>query len=508
MTTDDGEMNELADLNTEVMHAVGKAANGTAWFIAKGADDGDGAGLFSPGFVSELVAKASPGAPESSSADAGSITVTGSPDAIARMIHQSATTHRVAKSTDSEYVAFVKAKYTAEQKRKLADQGHAMRNSDGEPDYPVDDLEDLKNAIRAVGRGGADHNKIRKYVMGRARSMGHADLIPDTWAADGSLKEPVSKALIDGSGTGGMDPGSPAWEAQDAASAEQVIERILAVIPSVKALAQREGAEVGAGHMDDLADICDLQAVQDALMCAAKTLGGFAVSEHAEAGTPVTKALDAPQSAADAAPKGEITMSDTTQTGAAAEPVAKADGALTEAELAEFGRAAIAKAAAKAEKKKVKKAAAQAAASATQAPGANPAPADDARTIPGTNTVQAPAQQPGQDVAKAQADQLAAALGQVMAPVVKQLGELATQVNAQQERVEKAMARPDDRNSPALNGANGTLRVADRDHAGSPVHTSEFQAVQKQLSELPEGEVRDAARAAVAVAAIKARFGG
>lgn len=80
------------------------------------------------------------------------------------------------------------------------------------------------------------------------------------------------------------DPGSPAWEAQDAATAEQAITQLTSLRTLVQQLAQREGAEVGAGHIDDLDDAFDLQGVDAALACALKTLAGFAFSEHAEAG--------------------------------------------------------------------------------------------------------------------------------------------------------------------------------------------------------------------------------
>lgn len=81
-----------------------------------------------------------------------------------------------------------KAKYTAKQIAALGKQGKAFKNPDGIYSYPIDDLEDLKNAIRAVGRGGASHNAIRKYIAGRAKAMGQASLIPPSWNADGSLK--------------------------------------------------------------------------------------------------------------------------------------------------------------------------------------------------------------------------------------------------------------------------------------------------------------------------------
>ena len=507
-TEDEDEFGELADFRPKEMHAVGKAANGTSFLVAKSAAEGAGTGLLAPDLVRELVAKA-----EATETPAESVTVTGSPAAIAKMIHAGAV--RKAEPLDPEldqvvkssgdYADVVKAKYSAEDKRKLLAQGHAMRNADGEPDYPVHDEEDLGKAIHAVGRGGADHDKIRAYVIRRAKALGKSDQIPDNWAADGSLKEPVAKA-------DGADPGSPAWESADAAGAESVVAQILGCIPAVRKLAMREATEVGAGHTEDICDVITLQCAIDQLTEAAKNIGAFAVSEHAEAGEtgPVTKArADAGPSAAPAAPSPkENTVEQTTTEvakteGTAAAGTEQATTTVSKAaalaaqlgispeKLAEIGAQAVLKAAQDAATET----------STTQTTGAEAAPTD-ARVVPGTDTVQAPAQ--AQDeVSKAAATQLATAFGEAVAPVVKQLGELTTQVNAQLERVEKMAATPDDRRSPQLNGATGQPGPALRDAmATSP----EWQEIAKAVNELPDGAQKDEAKRKLALRALEARF--
>lgn len=90
------------------------------------------------------------------------------------------------------------AKYSADQLRALLKKGQAMANAAGEPSYPVADAEDLANAIRGVGRGGKSSDSIRKYIIGRAREMGKSDAIPDTWSADGSLKQEDAAPVYDG----------------------------------------------------------------------------------------------------------------------------------------------------------------------------------------------------------------------------------------------------------------------------------------------------------------------
>ncbi len=78
-----------------------------------------------------------------------------------------------------------RAKYTEADRNRMAASGEAM--PDGS--YPIGDEEDLRKAIKAVGRGNADHDTIRKHVIARAKALKLADLIPDNWNSDGSLKD-------------------------------------------------------------------------------------------------------------------------------------------------------------------------------------------------------------------------------------------------------------------------------------------------------------------------------
>jgi uncharacterized protein len=86
-------------------------------------------------------------------------------------------------------------KYTDAEIQALGEKGHAFKNPDGSYSYPIDDDEDLDNAIRAVGRGNADHDAIRKYIMGRAEDLGKSDDIPENWNKDGSLDETKATVL-------------------------------------------------------------------------------------------------------------------------------------------------------------------------------------------------------------------------------------------------------------------------------------------------------------------------
>lgn len=95
----------------------------------------------------------------------------------------------------ARYLEQVRAKYTQAQVDALGKQGKALLDDDGEHySYPIDDKDDLSNAIQTVGLGGADHDKIRAWIIKRAGEMGLSSEIPDSWNADGSLKK-ESKSL-------------------------------------------------------------------------------------------------------------------------------------------------------------------------------------------------------------------------------------------------------------------------------------------------------------------------
>lgn len=98
----------------------------------------------------------------------------------------------------------VKAKYSAEQLRTMLGRGQAIRNENGDPSYPIADKEDLSNAIRAVGRGGGSHDRIRAYIIRRAKALGASNMIPDNWSSGGGNKGGGSGSS--GSGSSGKKP--------------------------------------------------------------------------------------------------------------------------------------------------------------------------------------------------------------------------------------------------------------------------------------------------------------
>ena len=474
----DDEFSELQAADIDTVHTVGKAANGTTILFAKQAEDAEG--VFGADFVRDMIAKSG----EQAQPQVADERLT--PAQAMALIH-AASVRKADMSTKDVNDLPDSAFAHVEPGGSKDDEGKTTPRS--KRHYPVHDVAHARNALARASQqmhgGDADAKRIAAAAM------------PKIKAAAKRLGVKVAKSdFLDFGGgdlgDGSASPGSPQWESQDAAAAQNLIKQILAVLPGVKALAARESAEVAAGASDDMDDVCDLGQVCDALMCAAQMLGAFAVTETAEAGE-MAKATPAPtDSAAAATPTPEeiaVSNADGTQN-TGTDALVKSDGGLTAEQLAEIGRQALVKAAKKAAKR-----------AAQQASGAV-AP-DEARTIPGTETVQSPAQ--GDDDVTKAASGLASALDQVMAPVVKQLGELAAKVNAQDERVSKMAALPDDRRSPLLNGAVGEPSLAMR--GDGPTNTPEFKAVLKSIEEsFPEGPQREQAQKAVALAAIKARF--
>lgn len=84
----------------------------------------------------------------------------------------------------------VKREFTAEQRRRMAERGTAL--PDGS--FPISNEEDLRNAIRAVGRA-KDKAKARRHIKKRARALGLEHLIPDSWRSEG-MERKVSAAAV------------------------------------------------------------------------------------------------------------------------------------------------------------------------------------------------------------------------------------------------------------------------------------------------------------------------
>lgn len=288
---DEDEMFELYDAQVPRLDLVGKGANGMPFLIAKSA--AGATGLFDPEYVRGLIAKSEPTEPQEA------VTLSGSPAAIAALIH-AAPVRKAELAPEQSHEQIVKAKYNADDLKRMAGNGQAMKDES----YPIADKEDLTRAIRAVGRGGASHDAIRRHVIARAKALGASSEIPDNWGADGSLKKEADMAVVTGEtdqGIDGMDPtvvlaepedeapgdpaepGSPAWEAIDAATARKWTSILVRARNALSVMADRELLEAATADPDDADAAWDLQDAQCAIDYVIDTLAGFAVGEQAEA---------------------------------------------------------------------------------------------------------------------------------------------------------------------------------------------------------------------------------
>lgn len=78
--------------------------------------------------------------------------------------------------------------YAAHELAELGAKGQAFGNPDGHWSFPTKTQADWEDAKEAVGRSGTSHNKVRAYLIGRAREMGLTHLIPPDWSPSGALR--------------------------------------------------------------------------------------------------------------------------------------------------------------------------------------------------------------------------------------------------------------------------------------------------------------------------------
>jgi Zn finger protein HypA/HybF involved in hydrogenase expression/cation transport regulator ChaB len=85
---------------------------------------------------------------------------------------------QVKKSADEEVnmETLEKREFSDKERQRLAREGLAL--PDGS--FPIVTVEDLKNAIKAHGRA-KDKEKVKRWIVRRARELGRTDLIPDEW---------------------------------------------------------------------------------------------------------------------------------------------------------------------------------------------------------------------------------------------------------------------------------------------------------------------------------------
>lgn len=106
----------------------------------------------------------------------------------------------------AEAYAYLKREFTQDERQAAADKGHAL--PDGS--YPIENKQDLKNAIQAVGRA-KDPAKAKAHIKARAKDLGATDMLPESWSKRAVLvgiaavvAEQVAKGAMDFTTAAGM----------------------------------------------------------------------------------------------------------------------------------------------------------------------------------------------------------------------------------------------------------------------------------------------------------------
>lgn len=226
------------------------------------------------------------------------------------------------------------AKYTAQEERDALAAGQAMPNAEGEPSYVIKTKADLRKAIKAVGRGNADHDDVRAHIIKRAKALGLEAMVPENWNADGSLKDAAKadagpetiakaeavlrdvRALVpdlakaDGDDTDGADGDED--ETEDIAGAQEAIAAIAKLIVS-------EAESLAAGNLNEA---CDIALLLDAV----RALKWFQANERAEQSGADTVMMLADAPAATEPDGGDLLKADGKNGGTLAPPFKKKTG--------------------------------------------------------------------------------------------------------------------------------------------------------------------------------------
>lgn len=279
-------MTELYDADVPRVDLVGKGANGIPFLIAK--QDGSAAGLLNADYVRSLITKAEPEPKPQET-----VTMTGSPAAIAEMIHAAA----VRKAESAPAADVEKAEASTATMNDRPDSDFAYVEPGGEKDesgktvprslrhFPIYDEAHVRNALSRAPQspfGDKAMPKIRaaakKFKIDVEKDMGAMEMDDDGMDPTVILAEPEMDAPGDPA-----DPGSPAWEAIDAATARKWTALLARARSALEAMADRENLEAVTVDPDDAEHAMDLSDAACAIDYAISVLAPFAVDEQAEA---------------------------------------------------------------------------------------------------------------------------------------------------------------------------------------------------------------------------------
>jgi phage head maturation protease len=145
-------------------------------------------------------------------------------------------------------VPIAKADLSTAGRKKAAASGAAM--PDGS--YPITTKADLRKAIKAVGRGGTDHDAIRRHIITRAKALGLEAMVPTDWNADGSIDDTQKADMV--------------------AKAEQVLRDVRGLLPDLAKADDEPDSEPPAGETEGGDEAPDIATAGEAIAAIAKLI--------------------------------------------------------------------------------------------------------------------------------------------------------------------------------------------------------------------------------------------
>jgi hypothetical protein len=290
---DDEGFTELVDPSVPRVDLVDRPANGApGWLLMKQ----DAQGLMDPGVIRDLIGKSEPG-PEPADDTKETVTMTGSPAAIAKLIHEAAV-----RKTATEPDPVAKAPMSTADQNDLPDSDFAYVEPGGKKDesgkttprslrhFPINDEAHVRNALARAPQspfGDKAMPKIRsaakKFGIDVAKTEEVAKDMEIDEGVDGMDPTVILAAPDEDAPGDPTDPGSPAWEAIDAATACKWTSILARARSALSVLADREMLEAASADPDDADNAMDLDDAACAIDYAISVLAPFAVDEQAEA---------------------------------------------------------------------------------------------------------------------------------------------------------------------------------------------------------------------------------
>lgn len=297
---DDGEFTQITEATIPTVALVGNGANGIPRFLMSKQEGA--VGLLDADYVRDLIAKSEPETTER-------VTMTGSPAAIAALIH-GAPIRKADPAKAREPGEVEKAEASAQSMNDRPDSDFAYVEAGGKKDesgktvprslrhFPIYDAAHVRNALSRAPQSPFGDKAMPK-IRSAAKKF-NIDVSKET--ADAPEQTEVTKDMDDMpmDDEGGMDPcivlaepedeapgdagdpGSPAWEAIDAATARKWTGIASRLRSTLGVMSDRESLEAATVDPDDAEAAMDLADAACAMDYVISVLACFAADEQAE----------------------------------------------------------------------------------------------------------------------------------------------------------------------------------------------------------------------------------